>query len=658
MLWVMINMENQNALTSTAMLASIWEKEKKDTIELILPFVIYAIGKTTSPHNQVDISSVSDFVAHDFGFHQIPHSVLQKVLTRLNKKGILTLSNRKFFLKDDLSGECSKIDFQLNSAKSQTSAVVERLTDYFNQRKEYLLKKDITKEDGEKFFVSFLETKGYFVFAEISKLRDISAYENTMNYRIAQFILTEYDNKTDLFQYINNIVTGLLLSRVVYGYTDLQYKEKIKDLCVFFDTTLLLHIFGFKSAEENTAASQLIEILKSLSVPVKCFQHNYSEVHRILGAYKHNVLNPANRYGQTLEYFDKLKYSADDMNRVIANLDEYFKEKNIEVVDIPSLSGDGTGVISSVDFSSAVGEASLKKHLSESIPYRSDEALTNDVSSISAIFTLRRGKSYKKIEQCKALFVTTNRRLAYSAQKHINDIGNTVPLLINDLDLTTLLWLKSHKRHSDLPTLKLIETARLSLEPTEQIREAIVRKIEQFKSEPAVTEERAASYRQLMYTEKERVMELIGANPENVPNIQLNDLERLSRQHYNAELTNEIQCLKRQFDETKRKLWAEASDRMNSAGNAVENALKATLYIVLVALLAVGVVGLLRQEQGRASVYSVSILVFSIIGFVDTIVPRLRHIDKLIKIPSNKRKAQVRNQEQMRIQKILDDLEQ
>lgn len=38
-------MDNQNALTSTAMLAAIWEQEKRDNLELILPFVIYSIGK-------------------------------------------------------------------------------------------------------------------------------------------------------------------------------------------------------------------------------------------------------------------------------------------------------------------------------------------------------------------------------------------------------------------------------------------------------------------------------------------------------------------------------------------------------------------------------------------------------------------------------------
>ena len=47
-----------------------------------------------------------------------------------------------------------------------------------------------------------------------------------------------------------------MLSGVVYGYIDVKYDEKFKDVCVYVDTTLLLCIFAFKSDEQNTAASQ------------------------------------------------------------------------------------------------------------------------------------------------------------------------------------------------------------------------------------------------------------------------------------------------------------------------------------------------------------------------------------------------------------------
>jgi hypothetical protein len=642
------------------MLAAIWETEKKDTIELMLPFAIYAIGKTTSLGGQIDIDQVSKILSSDFGFDEIPHSVLYKIFKRLTKKTILTKKAQKHVLQKDLSETCNSVDLQLAQSKVQTDSVVAALTEYLNYRKDRIFKKDMCQEEVRNCFANFLENNGYYIYVEISKLRDTLARRNegksrgnsVLNYHIAQFILAEYDSNSELFSHIDNIAKGLLLSRVVYGYSDVQYNEKFKNIEIFLDTALLLNVFGFKGSEKNSAAKQLVEILHTNHVPIRCFKHNYSEVYKIVEAYRHNILDRSNRYGQTLEYFDDYKYSVADMDRVLANLEEYFRAEGIEIVNTPSLSSDGTGVIGAKDFASAIGEAELEKHLSE-INYRNKEALNNDVSSISAIYTLRRGQSFKKIEQCKALFVTTNWRLAHAAQKFINDTDGSIPLLINDLDLTTLLWLKNHKRFSDLPTLKLIEVARLSLKPTEEIRKEFIKKIEQFEREPAVTKEIAAGYRQLIYTDAEKFMELIDADPENVPQIERQDLDQLLSQRYNQKLTSENEDLKFERDETKRKLWADAQEREDAAGRLVENSLKCFAGLIILALLSTGAFGLLIQEQAGNNIVFAVTTILGFIGLIDIVIPRLHLINKVIVIFANKRRAQVRKKEHLRIKKIV-----
>ena len=56
-------MSNNNALMYTALLATIWDKEKKDTLELLSPFVICAIGTNYSIGGQVNISEISDILS-------------------------------------------------------------------------------------------------------------------------------------------------------------------------------------------------------------------------------------------------------------------------------------------------------------------------------------------------------------------------------------------------------------------------------------------------------------------------------------------------------------------------------------------------------------------------------------------------------------------
>ena len=153
-----IYMDNQNALTSTAMLAAIWEHERKDTLELILPFVTYSIGKEFSVGNRVDITYISTYLSTNLGFYDIPHSVLHKAFKRLSKRKILERKNLEFFLKIDLSEKCRTLDLQLQQAQKDTDTVIRVLTEYLNQRKEKILKKDFSEAEIKSHFIKFLET--------------------------------------------------------------------------------------------------------------------------------------------------------------------------------------------------------------------------------------------------------------------------------------------------------------------------------------------------------------------------------------------------------------------------------------------------------------------------------------------------------------------
>ena len=67
-----------------------------------------------------------------------------------------------------------------------------------------------------------------------------------------------------------------------------------------------------------------------------------------------------------------------------------------------------------------------------------------DVKSIAAIGRIRKDNKYKKIEDCKAIFVTTNYNLVESAEKCLEHKKyEEIGYIITDVELTTILWLKS-----------------------------------------------------------------------------------------------------------------------------------------------------------------------------------------------------------------------
>lgn len=647
-------MSTQDALVSTAMLASIWEKEEKDLIELILPFISYSIGKTTSLNNKVDIGSVSTYVSNHFGFLDIPHSVLNKTFLRLTKQKILIRESKKFFLKADLSDSCVKIDYQLEQTSNQTERVIQALNTYLNNKKDRFFDK-INEEKTSNYFTDFLKKNGFFFCKDISYLR--SNPSNNIDYHISQFILAEYEKKSKLFTYIENITNGFLISQVIYGYSDLDYKQRFRDVNIYLDTSLLLRVIGFKSREENIAANQLMEILRNNSVQIKCLSHNYNEVYKIIDAYKYRISNPRGSYGQSLEFFDEKGYSVSDIEVVLSGLEGYFQKSGIEIVNAPSFSQDDTGVIKEEDFGNAIGEGELKQHLKKSISYRSDEPLNNDVDSISAMYNLRKGKKINQIEKCKALFVTTNHALVYATQKYLNNEEAFVPLLITDIELTTIMWLKSKKKSSNLPTLKLIESARISMEPTEQIRTEFFKKIDKFKMLPDFSDEQADAFSLLIYSNKEKIMDLIDGDPGKIDNLQVADLEEISRQHYTPQLESEIHTLKSELEAERKKNEDRSSKEKirferieatsKNAGKRLARNLKMGVNLFFASIIIMGVIGSVLQllREDRIDIFSVMVTLFGVLGIVDSIIPKRGKLDKYITIMANKREKKVRDRE-------------
>ncbi len=653
-------MDKQQALTSTAMLAALWNKEKKDSLELIVPFVIYSINQVASCEKEIISNVVSDYMTKKFGFYHIPNSVMKKVFNRLVKRNVLFRKNKTFYIKENLSDKCNSIDMQLSHAKKQTDIVINSLTTYLNNKKEKIFKKDFTAEDAKKHFVEFLESKGYFVFSEVFTLAKISPKENTIYYNIAQFILSESEKKTETFTYIHNIVTGLFLSNIIYGYTDTQFNQKANDVSIYLDTTLLLEIFGFKGNERNTSAKQLVEILNNSKIPLKCFSHNYSEVYKIIDAYKFRKLNDIESYKKiyndnntnTLEYFDKFDYSPADVGRVLINLEEYFKKYSIEIVDTPSLSEDGSGKITSKDFKNSIGEQELKIKLSSELFYKNDEALNNDVSSVASVFTLRRGREYSKIEECKAIFTTSNLDLVNCVNKTLGK-NNNVPLIISDLDLTTILWVKNYKKYTELPALKLVEFARVSLEPTQQICDEFVKQVEKLNYEVKTTNQSMSNYKELIYTEKEKIMELIDGNIENIENIKYEDLEQLERERVNKELNEENNQHKKELETLRKKIHLESNTKINNFCKNVKIALYFIFYCLFALVGIVGVLGLLIQNNNsQATFFSVIFTGFSLLGILDIIISKFRLVIKLVNIIVNKVELYYTKKEELRIKKL------
>lgn len=68
---VVLDMRNAKTLTSVAMLETLWETRRSDMLDLITPFVKFAIAHTFSLNEIINITDVASFVKKEFGYNEL-----------------------------------------------------------------------------------------------------------------------------------------------------------------------------------------------------------------------------------------------------------------------------------------------------------------------------------------------------------------------------------------------------------------------------------------------------------------------------------------------------------------------------------------------------------------------------------------------------------
>lgn len=97
------------------------------------------------------------------------------------------------------------------------------------------------------------------------------------------------------------------------------------------------------------------------------------------------------------------------------------------------------------------------------------------MKSVSAIMRLRDGKEYRKLEDCNAIFVTTNRDIRIETNKLLNlDVNFKISPVMSDIDLTAIVWLKSMINNKKLPEMKLTENAMAAIKPSSTLRKNLI----------------------------------------------------------------------------------------------------------------------------------------------------------------------------------------
>lgn len=623
-------MKNDNALISTAVLTAIWDNSHKDNIELVIPFVSNIIFNKFKVNDLIDEEYIIRQLKEKFCFNKFPHAVLKIVLNRMKRRNILKLDNKKFILIKDLKDEAKEFEDRLNIAKLETSKVISAITKYLKKE----LNGDIVESDAEIYFGNFISSYGYNAYENINFVKKIERKSDVTNYLIGEFICRENEKNSDIFKLILRIIEGYMIANAIYLQIENDNKASLRKLNCYLDAAFILRVLGYKSDEENESAKELYDLLVKYGATINCFNHTFIEVRNILYYYKININKNKE---MTLEYFDKEKYSEGQVDLIISSLEDIFKDKRINIVDTPDFTKDRYKDV--IDVKTL--EEKLTAHKEKHNQYINPNSITNDVNSVCAINMLRRGKKITKIENCTHIFVTTYQYLKSASREIMPELFDTdIGLVIDDLDLTTILWFKDFENNADLPKLRLVENALAATNASDEIMCKAAKIFESIKKDGSIRNlENVSNCLTKNYLKSSGFVDSIKNDSELVTKESLLD--------FLTKRDKEIESIKKELEDTKernlkkelsiqKKFIVEAEQKAEADFNKNIKILKTVYYILFFLILALGIYAIVYSiiTTGNFIIAAVLLLI-NIISLIDMASPRskfiLRKIDTYCK---------------------------
>lgn len=627
------------------MLETMWESRRQDLLDLISPFIIYAVAKVTSPGEVVADEKALEIVKNEFGYSDMPLTIVRRVLRR--QKKFFRKENGEYILKSNLDSYVQDIEKRRDDCEKKIEVLGQELESYLEEhiqskklgRKRQSYRKN-TLDQAISDLQGFFTRNGIFLGTNqlVEHIDEFGSVET--DYYIAQFLYKKKDEGAKEYGYVLDLVKGYFLQSAIYLQADNGSitSATYKNVAFYYDTPFLLRLLGFKTEEDEKSAVELHNSLKLQKGKFYYFPQTQSEIEGILWAYEKNIGHTS---AITLERFDEKHYQSSAVDRVRRTwerkLNSYFDTKRAPV---PEYHKDSNGKI---DSKFVIDDNDLKNNLKEHIKWRSDEAMNADIDSVVGINKLREGAQSEEIEHCKAVFVTTNDTLARAVNEYYRDNINdtSFPLLITDSDLAALTWIKCGTK-SDLPERQLLRNAYMATQPAPELFEKFGKILDQMQEEGTIDSDLAIIIRSSGYAKKELLFSSFdGLTDEDIDEDYVSRITEKLRADFSKDARDdERQKAVDREKEQQHKLLENADKSARDFAEKKKNNLlkwcRRIISIFTIIISIITLVGLILSLVGSFSKNLISItalaafMILSAVSAIDTIKGKGKAIDKLL----------------------------
>lgn len=566
-------------IISLSVLQVNWDRGQ-DYLGSFLPFLVECLKD--APAREVSLPDIQQRMLSIFGL-RLPAHTVKLLLNRAIRQGFIKKRYGILLRVDDKLPQ-TKFKTRRDKALRELVALVEAFQHFCQEKFDKVLEFEEAESALHEYLASHIDS---MLAATLngSPVPEPNRRIKGAHYLTNAFIRDILEKSPDLFAYLETLVKGTFLANSLLYQDFTEIGQDFKNIEVYFDTTFLLAALGLTGDQQRIPCQELLDLLQVEGARLCCFDHTLKEIQRILDTSSFLLRTGKARraYGETNRFFFENRWTSSDVERVISELPSRLGTLRIQVIPHPEYAPQY-----------GVNEQKLLEDLKAGVGYNNSEseAPQMDAASLTGIYRLREGGTFRELESCRAIFATPNTSLVRVAMAFFNRESG-VPVAITDAALTYLVWLKRPTAAPELPKKRVIANCFAAMEPPDPLWKLYLDKVDELEQEGALPPDSFALLRYSMEA-KVTLMDLTLGEAGAFTEGTVEEVLKVARENVRREALEQVEEQRRQRESVQETL-ARSEERYQQTMKNVQvmaqgaaRAMSTVLFVLIGIVLATG----------------------------------------------------------------------
>lgn len=412
----------EKVLLSYALAKSMYDVGK-DYFETFIPFILKIII-----YDGYSLDKIKYKLKEEY-FLDVPDHVLDEISKRAINRGFIEFTKGKYYITKEGNSCVSKF-IEEREIKRRANYLAEKFATFLNQE----VSDYVSSEQSLRILLNFINSNliplANFIISPVSLPREDE--EHIYSRVIIKFLHKIEESDPLAYEILSDLFYGSVICTLVQARDGVP--QTLKNIDVFLDTNTMFSMLGLHHEEINRPCQELLSFLKNEKCNLYIFNFTLDEIVYVLSQYSKNykMILENVRINSIYSSLKMMGKTPSDVRSMIADLEGSLYEMGIKVFK--------TEYKLKEEFIEGIDYSNLAKYK----PDNTIISLNHDMLAINEIIRLRNRQDFRRLERCKAIFVSSDNKLAkFNICEYYHQNRKTIAEVILDRILTQILWAKN-----------------------------------------------------------------------------------------------------------------------------------------------------------------------------------------------------------------------